>query len=108
MNQSRRQKIEAMLADDPNDVFLLYALATEMRNAGEVEPCVAILTQLTKLDTPYVPAYFMIGRVLAEAQRIAEARTALREGIEEARSQSDFHAAGEMSEFLAELGAAGE
>ncbi len=48
----------------------------------------------------------MIGRVLAEAQRIAEARTALREGIEEARSQSDFHAAGEMSEFLAELGAA--
>ena len=36
------------------------------------------------------------------------ARDVLREGIEAARAAGDAHAAGEMSEFLASLGALGE
>jgi hypothetical protein len=39
--------------------------------------------------------------------RIDEARAALRQGIEQARAQGDLHAAGEMGELLASLGAAG-
>ena len=38
--------------------------------------------------------------------QIPEARTALRDGIEQARQQGDAHAAGEMSELLASLGSA--
>ncbi len=37
-------------------------------------------------------------------QRIEDARTLLRDGIEQARTQGDSHAAGEMSEFLQSLG----
>ena len=39
-----------------------------------------------------------------EGYRIDEARSALRDGIEQARRQGNAHAAGEMSEFLASLG----
>lgn len=108
MASDRRQKIESMLQDDPDDIFLRYALAMELRNAAEWEQCQTCLTALTKLDTPYVPAFFMLGKVHAECQQFAEARSALRAGIEQARAQSDFHAAAEMSEFLGELGAVGE
>jgi hypothetical protein len=40
--------------------------------------------------------------------RIAEARGVLRTGIEIARQQGELHAAGEMGELLASLGALGE
>jgi hypothetical protein len=42
-----------------------------------------------------------------QLERIDEARTALRDGIEQARRQGNAHAAGEMSELLASLGAGG-
>lgn len=100
---TRREKIEAMLADDPQDEFLRYSLAVELANEGEVEPALAMLRDLAAGTPPYVPAYFLAGRQLAELERLDEARTMLREGAEAARAQGDAHAAGEMSEFLASL-----
>lgn len=105
---TRREKIEAMLADDPADTFLRYSLAMELDNEGENEQSLAKLDELTKDPTPYVPAFFMAGQQLTRLGRIEEARTFLREGIEQARAQNDMHAAGEMSEFLASLGDLGE
>ena len=55
-------------------------------------------------EPPYVPAFFMSAKQLIELGRIAEARAALREGVEQARRQGDRHAASEMSELLATLG----
>ena len=104
--QSRREKIEAMLADDPTDVFLRYSLAMELAKEGNLDDSVARLRELTKGDPPYVPAFFMAGQQLAQQSKVEEARTMLREGIEEARHQGDLHAAGEMSEFLVTLGTA--
>lgn len=105
---SRREKIEAMLTDDPQDTFLRYSLAMELDKESRHDESLAKLDELTHDDPPYVPAFFMAGQQLARLQRIAEARTYLREGIEAARAQNDGHAAGEMSEFLASLGDLGE
>ncbi|MFG0262378.1 MAG: hypothetical protein ACF788_08305 [Novipirellula sp. JB048] len=110
---SRREKIEAMLADDPNDIFLRYSLAMEFRSEGELEESVRRLDELTKDSPPYVPAFFMAGQVLADLAnddppRLEEARTYLRDGIDEARRQGDAHAAAEMSELLTALGERGE
>jgi len=105
---TRREKIEAMLVDDPHDVFLRYSLAMELDKAGEHDASLAKLKELTAGAPPYVPAYFMSGQQLARLDRINEARDILRAGIEQARQQDDAHAAGEMSEFLASLGALGE
>jgi predicted Zn-dependent protease len=108
MEATRRQKIEAMLRDAPEDVFLRYSLALEMENEGDCEGGIDILQDLARATPSYVPAYHMAGRHLAKHGRIAEARAALREGIEEARRQGESHAAGEMAEFLASLGELGD
>ena len=105
---SRRQKIEAMLADDPNDTFLRYSLAMELDKEAEHDRSLELLGGLMRDAPPYVPAFFMAGQQLVRLDRVAEARSALREGIEEARRQGNGHAAGEMSEFLSSLGALGE
>lgn len=105
---TRREKIEAMLAEEPGDVFLRYSLALELDKEGEHDASLEKLGELSREEPPYVPAFFMAAQQLARLQRVSEARTYLRDGIETARQQNDAHAAGEMSEFLASLGELGE
>jgi hypothetical protein len=105
---TRREKIEAMLADDPSDQFLRYSLALELEKEDQHERSLTEFGGLMRANPPYVPAFFMAAQQLARLSRIAEARTALRDGIEHARAAGNSHAAGEMSEFLASLGALGE
>ncbi len=103
----RREKIEAMLADEPDDNFLRYSLAMELDKEGDHDASLTKLDELTRDQPPYVPAFFMAGQQLARLSRVEEARKVLRDGIEAAREQDNFHAAGEMSEFLASLGELG-
>ena len=105
---SRREKIEAMLIDEPRDTFLRYSLAMELEKEGDHDASLAKFNELTRDEPPYVPAFFMAAQQLAKLNRVNEARTYLRDGIEAARTQGNAHAAGEMSEFLASLGSAGE
>lgn len=101
---SRRERIEAMLAEEPQDQFLRYSLAMEWHKQGDHERGLAILESLMADETPLVAAFFMAGQNLAGLQRFDEARSALRRGIEAARQQGDSHAASEMSEYLMRLG----
>lgn len=101
---NRRAKIEAMLVDDPHDLFLRYSLAMEWQKEGAVEQSRQGLRELMAESPPYVPAFFMLAKSLAEGSDTEGAREALRSGIEVARAQGNHHAAGEMSEFLATLG----
>jgi thioredoxin-like negative regulator of GroEL len=100
---SRREKIEAMLADDPGNTFLRYSLAMELDKEGDHETSLAKFAELTRDSPPYVAAFFMAGQQLARLGRTDEARAVLSNGIEAARNQNDMHAAGEMTEFLASL-----
>jgi tetratricopeptide (TPR) repeat protein len=105
MTQSRIEKIHAMLQDDPEDAFLRYTLAMEYRKQDDNDKSLELLTQLANHEEPrYVAAFFMAAQQLVELERMEEARTFLREGIEEARRQGNSHAAAEMSELLSEIG----
>jgi tetratricopeptide (TPR) repeat protein len=105
---TRREKIEAMLVDEPNDTFLRYSLALELDKEGASERSIALFEGLIRDNPPYVPAFFMAGQLMVRLDRIVEARKYLRDGIDEARNQQDHHAAAEMSQLLASLGGAGE
>jgi hypothetical protein len=104
---TRREKIEAMLADDPGDTFLRYSLAMELDKEGEHDASLARFAELTRDEPPYVPAFFMSSQQLARLGRVDEARSILKGGIAAAHSQNDMHAAGEMAEFLSSLATGG-
>lgn len=100
---SRREKIEAMLAEDPQDTFLRYSLALELEKEGRHEESLEKLRDLADGDPPYVPAFFMAAQQLTKMNQIDQASAILRDGIEHARSQGEDHAVAEMTEFLASL-----
>jgi hypothetical protein len=105
---SRREKIEAMLKLEPQDQFLRYGLANEFRSEGRLDESLDTYRGLMADPEPHVPSFLMAAQLLVERDEIAEARAALRIGIEVARQQGAAHAAGEMGELLASLGSLGE
>ena len=105
---SRREKIKAMLAEDPEDTFLRYSLAMELRSEGDHTSSLEILEKLTRETPPCIPAFFMAAQQLVDLDQIEDARDYLRSGIDQARAQGDTHAAAEMSELLSSLGEYGE
>ena len=100
---SRREQIESMLKDSPDDTFLQYALAMELKSEGQHEPSLKLFGDLMAADPPHVPAFFMAGQQLAGLDRIDEAQQILKQGIEQANQQGNAHASGEMTEFLMSL-----
>jgi thioredoxin-like negative regulator of GroEL len=104
---SRRERIEAMLSEDPGDTFLRYSLAMELQKEGAHDASLNLLGELMQSEPPYIAAFFMSAKQLVQLGRIEQARAALRDGIESARAQGDHHAASEMGELLATLGQMG-
>jgi len=99
---NRREQLEAMLAEEPNDEFLRYALAMEFVSAGDLDSAVRHLRDLIALNPakPYVPAYQIAGQSLLKLGRTNEAISLLRSGVAEANKQGNLHAAGEMQGLL--------
>ena len=98
--KSKREQIEAMLVEEPNDPELRYMLAMDHASAGDDAGAVRCFEELIQVAPNYPPAYHMAGRALQRLNRIAEARALLARGIPIAQKSGDHHAAGEMSELL--------
>ncbi len=100
---SRKAQVEAMLAEDPDNSTLRYALAMEHAAAGDDPAAVREYREIMRRDGDYVPAYLQAGRALIRLGDDDDARAVLRSGITVARRVGNEHAAGEMQGFLESL-----
>lgn len=101
--KDRIQMLEAMLAEEPKDPELRYALAMEYASAGDDAAAVRSFQELIQITPHYPPAYHQAGRALQRLNQISEARAILSQGIPIAQGQGNQHAAGEMMELLQSL-----
>lgn len=97
---SRRQQIEGLLKDEPEDTFLNYALAKELVSEGDIASGIAAFDRVLGLNPDYVPAYFQKAQALAGEGDVEAARNVLAEGLVVAQRVGDDHAAGEMTAYL--------
>jgi Tfp pilus assembly protein PilF len=97
---TRRERIEAMLADTPDDPELRYFLAMEYVAEGSLEQGLTALSEVNRIAPKYVPAYLQAGQLLVKLGRDEEARAMYRTGIAQAKAVGDHHAGGEMEAFL--------
>ncbi len=93
-----------ILTENPNDAFARYGLALEYSNSGQTEQALAEFSRLLEIHKDYTPGYFMAAQTLAKAERTAEAKEMLRQGIASAQRTNNQHARSEMEAMLEELG----
>ncbi len=101
---SRLPQLEKLLAAEPKDVFLNFAMAMELAKADRHEEALAAFTRTTEIDPKYVPAWFQRGNLLINLGRREEAKTVLSEGRRIAAENGDHHAAAEIADALNLLG----
>lgn len=99
----RREQLLEMLQNDPNDPFLIYAVALDDIATGNDEAGLARLSQLNETQPDYVPAWFQRGQVLARLGQTDESRVILQQGIQAAVQAGNDHAAAEMSALIETL-----
>jgi len=100
---TRREKLEALLVESPDDPFLRYGLALAYASEGNPAEASRRLVALLESDPHYVPAYFQLAQLHVQLGQSDEARPVLTRGIEAARRAGDAHAEGEMRGFLEQL-----
>jgi len=89
-----------MLAKDPDDLFLNFALAMEHAKDHSTEQAVRQFDRVLEIDPNHVPAYLQKAHTLIDAGQPDEARQTLTAGIAAAKAIGDNHAADEMSGLL--------
>lgn len=100
----RIEQLRKFHEQDPTDTFCTYGLAMEHAKAGEIEEALTWLEKTLEIDADYAYAHFQKAKLLGEAGRTDEARTAADQGLEAARRSGDEKAAGELEELRASLG----
>ena len=92
----RMQKLQALLERDPNDTFLLYAIALEHKKSNDHAAAIQWFNRVVAKDPGYSVAYHQAGLTHEAAGDIAAAKTAYHSGIAAAEKKGDHHAADEM------------
>lgn len=100
----RLTQLQQMLAKQPNDAFLLYGVAMELKKLQDFPQSLAFLDRTIAVDPNYCYAYFQRGQVLELAGDAAGARLAYLDGIEAAKRAGDAHAQSELQGALDMLG----
>ncbi|MBL0910985.1 MAG: tetratricopeptide repeat protein [Bacteroidia bacterium] len=101
MNANDRfEEIRRMLAEEPDDLFLHYAMALEYVRLGEPQQGIAILTAIREKDPEYLPVYMKLGTLYQALQRYPDAVEVLEAGIREARVQQQFKTLTELEQVL--------
>jgi Tfp pilus assembly protein PilF len=101
--KSRREILEAFVAQKPDDAFSRYGLALECMNSGDTMNAETQFRELLQRNASYVPAYLMFAQMLLRLARPEDARQVLQQGLSEASRAGNAHARSEMEALLADL-----
>ena len=95
--------LEKWLGTARDGALLRYSLGLQHAKAGERELAIVHLAEAVARDPRYSAAWKLLGKLLAEAGRGAEALAAYRHGIEAAKKKGDKQAEKEMTLFARRL-----
>ena len=73
MSAERLEQLRALLAEEPNDPFLRYAIALELKRAGRMEEAAADLERLIREDPKYIACYYQLALLYADLGRADDA-----------------------------------
>jgi len=96
MSTTRLSKLLDFLESDPNDPFILYALATEYNALNDKEKAYSFYLQLTDQHPDYVGTYYHLGKLLEKDSQKEKAIEIYQKGMQVARNKRDMHAFSEL------------
>ncbi len=103
MPESRLEKLLDFLRNEPNDEFLLYALATEYLRLNDTGKALEYYEKLINEHPDYVGTYYHLGKLYEALQRKDDAVNIYERGMKIALAKRDNHALAELRAVYEEL-----
>jgi predicted Zn-dependent protease len=103
-DRPRVKALRAFAAQRPQDPFPRYALAIELKGAGDLEASWETLAPLIAEHPDYIASYAPAGEVLAALGRVEDARAVYEKGIEACTRKDDAHMRANLEDALAAIG----
>lgn len=103
MSTERLEQLFSFLKSEPNDPFLIYAIATEYNSKNEVEEALKYYGILINEHPNYVGTYYHLGKLQQKLNQLDLAITTFEKGIQVAQNARNMHAMSELKGALAEL-----
>lgn len=98
------EQLEALLASEPGDAFLMYGLGQAHLKAGGHEEAIAWFDRTIEADPGHCYARYFKARALEACGDHGGAVRVAEEGLRVARATGDMKAGSELSALLDELG----
>lgn len=96
MQSTRLAKLLEFLESDPNDPFVLYALATEYNTSNDTEKALDYYLKLVAAHPDYVGTYYHLGKLYQKIGQTDQALDVYQKGMVAARNKKDMHAFSEL------------
>lgn len=98
---ARIPQLLSLLGDEPEDVFLNYALGIEYMSHPETHSgALSQFKKVLELDPEYLAVYYQLGKLCEDMGQNAEAIDYYRLGLEKAKTQKNNKAINEFGEAL--------
>lgn len=97
---TRKEQIQAMLNEQPNDTFLQYALALEIAKSGDIPTAIQHTETLLQQTPDYLGAYYQLGQWYEAVSNFDAAITTYELGITVAKKQNNLKAKNELEQAL--------
>ncbi len=94
---NRLDQIKALRLEQPDDPFLLFALAKEYEKYDQLEQALEHYEQLVNEHPDYVGVYYHLGKLREHLGQTEGALAAYNQGIGVATKVNDHHALGELA-----------
>lgn len=108
MQVNRLEKLLEFLKNEPNDEFLLYALATEYLRLNQTDTALSYYEKLVNEHPNYVGTYYHLGKLYEALNRKDDALNTYQTGMQTARAARDNHALSELQSVYNQLNGFGD
>lgn len=95
MNNQRIEQLLEWLESEPNDVFILYALAMEHKEQMP-NKAVAYLEKLRQIQPTYTATYYHLAEIYQKLDNREQAEEVFQAGIRVCKEQNAQHALAEL------------
>jgi len=96
MTIKRLEQLKKMLSEDPEDSFLLFAIAKEYEGLGQLDEAIKGFVTLVEKDAKYVGTYYHLAKLYEEVENGEKAIATYEAGIVMAQQLNDLHALAEL------------
>ncbi len=100
---NRIEQILAFLKENPNDNFLVHALALEYIKEGNDEEAEKCFRKNIENNIAYIGTYYHLGKLMERQGETEEAIHIYQQGMEQAKKANDQHAYSELRSVYEEL-----